>query len=264
MSSERYEINPDQTQNVSLEEQAKQQTVNATSENDANVEVRSNDNTNKSTDEVRPEWLPEKFGNAEELAKAYSELEKKLSSDKPNDPSIMEARKQAEENQQTQNTLEPFYKEFSEAGTLSDKSYKDLAKMGLDKNLVDGYIAGQKAIAEAEVKQVQSIVGGEENYKQLLDWSTKNLNEAEATAFNELLDTGSIEQIKLAVSAIANRAGISGQEKPTMFEGDTTASTADVFGSVAQVTQAMNDPRYDKDPAYRKEVEMKLARSSVI
>ena len=65
MSSERYEINPDQTQNISLEEQAKQQTVNATSENDANVEVRSNDNTNKSTDEVRPEWLPEKFGNAE-------------------------------------------------------------------------------------------------------------------------------------------------------------------------------------------------------
>lgn len=264
MSSERYEINPDQTNNISLEEQAKQQTVNATSENDANVEVRSNDNTNKSTDEVRPEWLPEKFGNAEELAKAYSELEKKLSSDKPNDPSIMEARKQAEENQQTQNTLEPFYKEFSEAGTLSEKSYKDLAKMGLDKNLVDGYIAGQKAIAEAEVKQVQSIVGGEENYQQLLDWSTKNLNEAEATAFNDLLDTGSIEQIKLAVSAIANRAGISGQEKPTMFEGDTTASTADAFESIAQVTQAMNDPRYDKDPAYRKQVEMKIARSSVI
>ncbi|AXH71700.1 scaffolding protein [Pelagibacter phage HTVC025P] len=258
MSSERYEINSDQTQNVSLEEQAKQQTVNATSENDANVEVRSNDNTNKSTDEVRPEWLPEKFGNAEELAKAYSELEKKFSTGKEQQPEVKE------ETNQTNNSLEPYYKEFADAGTLSEKSYTDLAKMGLDKNLVDGYIAGQKAIAEAEVKQVQSIVGGEENYKQLLDWSTKNLNEAEATAFNELLDTGSIEQIKLAVSAIANRAGISGQEKPTMFEGDTTASTADAFESIAQVTQAMNDPRYDKDPAYRKQVEMKIARSSVI
>ena len=260
MSSERYEINPDQTQNISLEEQAKQQTVNATSENDANVEVRSNDNTNKSTDEVRPEWLPEKFGNAEELAKAYSELEKKFSTGdkKEQQPEVKE------ETNQTNNSLEPYYKEFADAGTLSEKSYTDLAKMGLDKNLVDGYIAGQKAIAEAEVKQVQSIVGGEENYKQLLDWSTKNLNEAEATAFNELLDTGSIEQIKLAVSAIANRAGISGQEKPRMFEGDTTASTADAFESIAQVTQAMNDPRYDKDPAYRKQVEMKIARSSVI
>jgi len=259
MSSERIEIIPDET-NISLEEQAKQQTVNATSQDDTRVEVSTNDNTDKSTDETRPEWLPEKFGNAEELAKAYSELEKKFSSGdkKEEQPEVKE------ETNQTNNTLEPYYKEFAEAGNLSEKSYKDLAKMGLDKNLVDGYIAGQKAIAEAEVKQVQSIVGGEENYKQLLDWSTKNLNEAEATAFNELLDTGTIEQIKLAVSAIANRAGISGQEKPTMFQGDTTASTADVFGSVAQVTQAMNDPRYDKDPAYRKEVEMKLARSSVI
>ena len=259
MSSERVEIIPDET-NISLEEQAKQQTVNATSQDNTRVEVSTNDNTDKSTDETRPEWLPEKFGNAEELAKAYSELEKKLSTgDKKQEQAEVQ-----EEPKQSNNSLEPYYKEFAEAGSLSEKSYADLAKIGLDKNLVDGYIAGQKAIAEAEVKQVQSIVGGEENYKQLLDWSTKNLNEAEATAFNELLDTGTIEQIKLAVSAIANRAGISGQEKPTMFQGDTTASTADVFGSVAQVTQAMNDPRYDKDPAYRKEVEMKLARSSVI
>jgi len=259
MSSERYEINPDQTHNISLEEQAQQQTVNATSENDANVEVRTNDNTNKSTDEVRPNWLPEKFGNAEELAKAYSELEKKLSTgDKQEQTEVQE-----ELNQST-NTLEPYYKEFADAGGLSEKSYADLAKMGLDKQLVDGYIAGQKSIAESEIQQVHSIVGGEENYKQLLDWSTKNLNEAEATAFNDMLDTGSIEQIKLAVSAIANRAGISGQEKPRMLEGDTTANTADVFESIAQVTQAMNDPRYDKDPAYRKQVEMKIARSSVI
>ena len=155
MSSERYEINSDQTQNVSLEEQAKQQTVNATSENDANVEVRSNDNTNKSTDEVRQEWLPEKFGNAEELAKSYSELEKKFSTGdkKEQQPEVKE------ETNKTNNSLEPYYKEFADAGTLSEKSYTDLAKMGLDKNLVDGYIAGQKAIAEAEVKQVQSIVG---------------------------------------------------------------------------------------------------------
>jgi hypothetical protein len=258
MSSERVEIIPDQT-NVSLEEQAKQQTVTATSQDGTRVEVSTNDNTDKSTDETRPEWLPEKFGSAQELAKAYSELEKKFSSgDK------QEETQTREEPNQSTNTLEPYYKEFADAGTLSEKSYTDLAKMGLDKQLVDGYIAGQKAIAESEIQQVHSIVGGAENYSQLLDWSTKNLNEAEATAFNDMLDTGSIEQIKLAVSAIANRAGISGQEKPRMLEGDTTASTADVFGSIAQVTQAMNDPRYDKDPAYRKEVEMKIARSSVI
>ena len=38
----------------------------------------------------------------------------------------------------------------------------------------------------------------------------------------------------------------------------------DSFESVSQVTEAMNDPRYDKDPAYRKKVTDKIARSSVI
>ena len=78
-----------------------------------------------------------------------------------------------------------------------------------------------------------------------------------------MLDTGTIEQVKLAVSAIANRAGISG-EKPQMLEGDTTSSNPEIFESVAQVTSAMNDPRYEKDPAYRKSVEDKIARSSVL
>ena len=49
-----------------------------------------------------------------------------------------------------------------------------------------------------------------------------------------------------------------------MFEGSVNNTNTDTFGSVAQVTDAMNDPRYSKDPAYRKEVEDKLARSSVI
>ena len=49
-----------------------------------------------------------------------------------------------------------------------------------------------------------------------------------------------------------------------LFEGDVNVTNTDTYGSVAQVTEAMNDTRYSKDPAYRKEVEDKLARSSVI
>jgi len=256
MSTERVEIIPDETPNPSLEEQAKQQ------EQEANA-IATEEQTSETVQEDRPEWLPEKFASAEDLAKAYSELEKKVSSKEPNDPSIQDARKVAEENQQAENTLEPFYAEYQEKGELSEKSYADLAKMGLDKNLVDGYIAGQKAIADTEVKMVHEIVGGEENYSKVIDWAKDNLNQSEQDAFNATLDSGTIEQVKFAVQAIASRAGISG-DKPQMIDGDTTASIPEMFESVAQVTQAMNDPRYDKDPAYRKKVEDKLARSSVI
>lgn len=251
----RVEIQPDETPNPSLEEQAKQQ-----DDAIANANTATNTEEVKVEGQERPEWLPEKFSDAQELAKAYSELEKKFSS---NEPSKEEEQKLVETNQQTENTLEPFYQEYSEKGELSEKSYADLAKLGLDKNIVDGYIAGQKAIADNEVKMVHDTVGGEENYSKMVEWAKTNLSDNELEAFNSTLDTGTIDQVRFAVQAIASRAGISGEAKSEMIQGETE-TIPDAFESVAQVTEAMNDPRYDKDPAYRASVEKKIARSSVI
>ena len=52
------------------------------------------------------------------------------------------------------------------------------------------------------------MVGGEQNYAKVIEFAKANLSEAEQTAFNDTLDTGSIEQVKFAVQAIASRAGI--------------------------------------------------------
>ena len=255
MSTEKVEVMPDNT-NVSLEEQAKQQTVNATTTTDERVEVSAVDEAQKSTEEQRPEWLPEKFANAEDLAKAYGELEKRMSAPKE------EVAENTPEEQQVA-SMDKYYNEYAETGEISQKSYEELNQLGLGREIVDGYIEGQKALADNDVRVIHNEVGGEQNYSKLLEWSSQNLTDAEKTAFNDMLDTGTLEQVKLAVSAIANRAGISG-DRPQMLEGDTTASVPEIFESVAQVTQAMNDPRYDKDPAYRKKIEDKIARSSVL
>ena len=53
-------------------------------------------------------------------------------------------------------------------------------------------------------------------------------------------------------------------KQPSLFEGTSDVVSRDAFDSVAQVTDAMNDPRYEKDPSYRKAVTEKLARSTVI
>jgi hypothetical protein len=257
MSTQTVEITS-QENNPSLEEQANQQTEQqpniVTNEDGTRAEVQSSD----TTDQDRPEWLPEKFASAEDLAKAYSELEKKQSTPKE-EPSQQQMRADAEASQ----GMEKFYTEYSQNGELSEKSYEELSKMGLDKNLVDGYIAGQQAIANSEVKMIHDTVGGEENYSKVIEYAKNNLTEAEQNAFNETLDTGSIEQVKFAVQAIANRAGVSGEQPIQMINGDTNDVSTDVFESVAQVTEAMNDPRYDKDPAYRQQVANKIAKSSV-
>ena len=47
-----------------------------------------------------------------------------------------------------------------------------------------------------------------------------------------------------------------------MLQGRAAAPTSG-FRSQAEVVQAMSDPRYDSDPAYRQDVYDKLERSNV-
>ena len=217
----------------------------------------------------RPEWLPEKFKSAQELSKAYSELEKQFSGKKSEaEPVKEEANKDALEipkGTPTGFNMGKFADEYADKGELSENSYTELAKQGLDKSLVNEYIKGQKAIAETQSAQVYDTVGGQQKYGELIDWASKNLSEGEQTAFNDLTSTGSIDQIKLAVHGIMTRAGMSAsQNQPQeMIQGDVNNTSIEQFNSVQQVTEAMNDPRYDKDPVYRKQVERKLGNSSV-
>ena len=59
-----------------------------------------------------------------------------------------------------------------ENNQLSEKSYEELDAMGLSKDLVDGYIAGQKALADNDVSEVQKLLVDKITI-QLLDWSSK-------------------------------------------------------------------------------------------
>ena len=264
--TDRVEINPDNTEKTleqSQEDLAKQGVnVNegVVNNNGESVNISQPETQIQTSDqEVRPNWLPEKFKSAEELAKAYGELEKKMSAPEE------EVAESTEEVPQEVQQLDKYYEEYTENNELSDKSYTELEGMGLSRDLVDGYIAGQKALADNDVATIHNVVGGQDNYANLLDWSAKNLSQTEKDAFNDTIDNGSTEQVKQAVTGLMARAGMSADNpQQSLFEGDTENVATDVFKSVAQVTEAMNDPRYSKDPAFRKEVEDKLARSSVI
>ena len=281
MSTDRVEIKPDVTEK-SLEQSAedlkkndgvdvsKDIAVNADGEG-AKVRQLSQEEMQQSTqdktyeNEARPEWLPEKFKNAAELAKAYGELEKSFSSRKqeeaPKDVKIPEVEKTAEQEE----TLTKFYDEYATNNSLSEKSYEELStKHGLSKELVDGYIQGQKAIGDQHTKAIHDLTGGSERYTELMDWAGKNLSEQEQATYNNMVDSGNVDQAKFAVQGLMSRAGVNYDAKqPELFEGGDQIPN-DSFESVSQVTEAMNDPRYDKDPAYRKKVTDKIARSSVI
>ena len=276
MSTERVEIKPDNNEKT-LEQSAedlkkndgvdvsKDVAVNKDGEGATIRDIKPEEMQTSSEDktyenEKRPQWLPEKFKNAEELSKAYSELEKQFSG-KQKEETKPEEVKQEVENK----GLDKFYNEFAETGALTDNSYAELAKQGLDKTLVDSYIEGQKLVADTNTKTIQDVAGGKEKYGELVDWAGKNLSEAEQKVFNDMVDSGDVETAKFAVQGLMSKANVNyNPNQPDLFEGTSDVISADAYTSVSQVTDAMNDPRYEKDPTFRKEVENKLSRSKVI
>lgn len=241
-------VNDQQEHNPSLEEQSQAQD-------------KQQNQAEQTSNEDRPDWLPEKFANAEELAKAYGELEKKQST--PEKEQSLEDNK-AEVEQATGLTLDNYYDEFAEKGELSQDSYDNLAKSGLSKELVDSYIEGQKAISDNQTKDIHNIVGGEQNYDAVVKWATDNLSDAEINAYNNALDTD-VNSAKLSLQGIyAKYQSQNSNNEPNLTQGQTVSGRTDVFNSTAEIVNAINDKRYEVDTAYRKNVEEKLKRSNVL
>ena len=221
------------------------------------------------TSEIRPDWLPEKFADAEELAKAYGELEKKQSQPKEetkeSEVSTTEQLKINKEKveEATGLGLDNYYDEYAKSGNLSDKSYKDLAGKGLDKTLVDSYIAGQNALADKHVNTIHSVVGGKEKYDTIVKWASDNLADNEVKAFNDTMDNGTLDQAQLAISGIQAKYNSVNQE-PSLYSGERADTSKGAYRSVGEMLEDINNPKYSTDSAFRADVEAKVKASNVL
>jgi hypothetical protein len=223
----------------------------------------------------RPEWLPDKFKTPEDLANAYNNLEGKLGSNEETqqqqeDLPPTEVQDSTEEDSQT-SAIIAASDEFSEQGQLSEDTYKTLEASGLSRNLVDSYIEGQQALQASGEAELLNEIGGREAYEQISEWASEALSENQLDAYNKALETGTDEQASLALDWIKTKYEASNGVSPSSFiQGGTKGSGESAFESRAQVLAAMSErdargkKRYEVDPAYRKEVERRLAISTMI
>jgi len=233
---------------------------------DSKGDIRENAPMEKPVDNNtdRPEWLPEKFATAEELAKSYAELEKKNS--QPQEEQTTEDNKSEAElkiEKETGLDLKDYFTEYEEKGELTKESFDKLDKLGLPKDLVESYIEGQKAIQSKSSGEIFDVVGGQDNYGKVIDWAKNNLQADEVESYNKIMDGGNQSDMKLAVQGLYSRYGKSEGSEPNLIKGEAS-STQSAFRSTAEIVKAMSDPRYKDDPAFRNDVEKKLANSTVI
>jgi hypothetical protein len=107
------------------------------------------------------------------------------------------------------------------------------------------------------------MAGGEEQYSGLVQWASENLSESEIDAYNANVESGDLSLAQFAVSGLVARYRSEVGNEPQLVQGDNASSSSGAFQSVAELTAAMRDPRYNNDPAYRKSVADKLSRSKV-
>jgi hypothetical protein len=201
-----------------------------------------------------------KFDTQEDLIKSYQELEKKISQPKTEDKGLEIEAKAEEAVAQAGLDMTALQSEYDTNGELSEDSINKLNAVGIDKNIIDAYIDGQTALAQNIETDIKNIVGGNEQYKGMMEWAKENLSAEEISAYNNTVNGRDVASVKLAVTGL--KARMEAGKEPNLVQGKAS-TTSNGFESWAQVTEAMADPRYTKDPAYQAEVQSKLSNSNL-
>ena len=244
-------------------------TTEATSVENLSEEEQASLKVGQELREQQNELLAGKYENAQELEKAYVELEKKLGSTKaePEAQTPTEPEAKQEETSSTQTTLlddlweqastENYKKETLEQ--LQGMKPEDIANMHLEYRQANA----PKDLSETDVKELKGIVGGEDNYNNMMDWAGKSLSKQEVDMFDAVMERGDPLSAFFAVRSLAYRYNDAVGFDGKMVTGTAPKESNDQFRSQAEVVQAMNDPRYEEDPAYRQDIMQKLSRSKV-
>ena len=203
--------------------------------------------------------LAGKYNSTEELEAAYLELQKKLGS------SEEEADVQAELEETFEiDWLAEAYNSINESGELSEELVQQISEMnGMDVfNAMQGQQPVGRDLSDGELNAVYQAVGGQEQYGTLINWAQDNFTEAEINAYDSVIESGDMAQINLALQALYYRYTDSMGQDGNLIQGKPAAAES-AFRSQQELIQAMNDPRYDNDPAYRQDVLNKLDRSDI-
>ena len=216
------------------------------------------------------QMLAGKFKDAESLEKAYLELQSKLGEQNANESDEVREQEEApeEEVNESQELLQAAAAEWQENGQLSDETYQQLSQMS-GEELLTAYLDAQSNVQESpdfteqQVASIYEAAGGEESYNQIIGWAQDSLSPDVVQAYNNIVENGDPTSVRLALAGLQAAFMEGNGYEGEMLTGKASQQVADVFRSQAEVVQAMSDPRYDRDPAYRNDVFEKLNRSTI-
>ena len=207
--------------------------------------------------------LAGKYKDAQELEAAYLELQKKLG-EGGETPEATEDTEEVEE--QAASLFDRLWEE-SQSDEFNQDTLQELSKAD-PADLAKMYLEYRNNVTNTEISDddanaLKNTVGGEQQYSQLMQWANENLDSSEIDRFDAVIDSGDVNAAYFAIQALSYKYGDAVGVEGKLVQGKAPTDTFKGYRSQAEVVAAMQDPRYDQDPAYRQEVMAKLERSNV-
>ena len=212
--------------------------------------------------------LAGKYKDPKDLEIACKELEKKLG-EKSEEVSKEPESKTEPKQEPTDNILEQLWQEGS-TNKLTKETFEELSKM-------DPIEVAKKAMeirsksggtqnrefSDTDVQKIHGLVGGQENYNNMMSWANQNVPEQEVNMYDAVMELGNPLAAYFAVQSLALKYQDSSGKDGQMITGKAPKAQGDVFNSQAEMVKAMEDSRYNDDPAYREAILQKLERSNI-
>lgn len=252
-------------------------TVETTSIENLSAEEQDSLAVGESMQQAQDNLLAGKYKNAQELEKGYLELQQKLAE---NDAGTYEEEEYEEadyessdeeyaEDEEYGTILDQLWDEASNDGEYSQETLDDLESMSA-REIAQLHLEYRNSVeqepqardfSQADIQELKGVVGGEANYANMIEWAQQSLNKQEIQMFDTVMQRGDPLAAFFAVRSLAyaynDAVGYDGK----MVQGKAPKQGGDQFRSQAEVLQAMGDPRYENDPAYRQDIMDKLERS---
>ena len=225
-----------------------------------------------------------KFESQADLTAAYIQLEKKLHEPSDNqiqadddtptelpsdevsessneeEPTVDEGEESDTSSNEEGEGIASAFEAMQEAGEVTEDVFEKFAEAGIPKELVEHVQELSQYKQANELKEVTSEV---EDYPALQKWASDNLSESEINTFDNIVENGTLDEMRFAVNNLNGRMqGNTAPKQSKLIKADAIAAATGGYPSQAHMLADMNDPRYKSDPSFRDKVMAKSNSSA--
>lgn len=148
--------------------------------------------------------------------------------------------------------------QLEQAGDLTDEQFAALERVGIPRDIAETYVDNLNYRREATLNEALDYIGGEQAWRDMVDWGLQNLEQSEIDTYNNLLATN---DWRIAADAIRVRMGDLAPNRtpePQLVSGQTQNGSTFGYRSKSEMIADMSNPEYQANPAFRQEVARKM------